>query len=43
VEVDIEMDGQLTIEQGHAIAVQARERVMADLPVLDVMTHFDPV
>ena len=43
VEVDIEMDGQLTIEQGHAIAVAARERVMADLPVLDVMTHFDPV
>lgn len=43
VEVDIEMDGQLTIVEGHAIAVEARERVMADLPVLDVMTHFDPV
>lgn len=43
VEVDIEMDGQLTIVEGHAIAVAARERVMADLPVLDVMTHFDPV
>ncbi|MBV2179867.1 cation diffusion facilitator family transporter [Castellaniella sp. MT123] len=43
VEVDIEMDGQLTIEAGHAIAVEARLRVMADLPVLDVMTHFDPV
>lgn len=43
VEVDIEMDGQLTIEEGHAIAVEARTRVMADLPVLDVMTHFDPV
>ncbi len=43
VEVDIEMDGQLTIEAGHAIAVEARKRVMADLPVLDVMTHFDPV
>lgn len=43
VEVDIEMDGQLTIEAGHAIAVEARRRVMADLPVLDVMTHFDPV
>lgn len=43
VEVDIEMDGSLTIEQGHAIAVEARSRVMADLPVLDVMTHFDPV
>ncbi|MGB6007636.1 cation diffusion facilitator family transporter [Castellaniella sp.] len=43
VEVDIEMDGRLTIVEGHAIAVAARERVMADLPVLDVMTHFDPV
>lgn len=43
VEVDIEMKGSLTIEQGHAIAVEARTRVMADLPVLDVMTHFDPV
>ncbi len=43
VEVDIEMDGQLSIEAGHAIAVEARKRVMADLPVLDVMTHFDPV
>ncbi|MGB6242785.1 MAG: cation diffusion facilitator family transporter [Castellaniella sp.] len=43
VEVDIEMDGRLTIIEGHAIAVAARERVMADLPVLDVMTHFDPV
>uniref|UniRef100_UPI0033427DA5 cation diffusion facilitator family transporter n=1 Tax=Castellaniella defragrans TaxID=75697 RepID=UPI0033427DA5 len=43
VEVDIEMDRGLTIEAGHAIAVEARRRVMADLPVLDVMTHFDPV
>lgn len=43
VEVDIEMDKHLTIEQGHAIAVEARQRVMRDLPVLDVMTHFDPV
>lgn len=43
VEVDLEMDGTLTIEAGHAIAVEARKRVMAELPVLDVMTHFDPV
>lgn len=43
VEVDIEMDGHLTIIEGHAIAEEARARVMADLPVLDVMTHFDPV
>lgn len=43
VEVDLEMDGRLTIEQGHAIAVEARRRVMQHEPVLDVTTHFDPV
>lgn len=43
VEVDLEMNGQLTIEAGHAIAVDARKRVMNAFPVLDVMTHFDPV
>ncbi len=43
VEVDIEMDSTLTIAQGHQIAVAARERVMEHEPVLDVMTHFDPV
>jgi len=43
VEVDIEMDATLTIAQGHAIAVRARENVMRHEPVLDVMTHFDPV
>lgn len=43
VEVDLEMDGSLTIAQGHDIAVDARRRVMETEPVLDVMTHFDPV
>lgn len=43
VEVDIEMDGSLSIAEGHEIAVQARARVMESEPVLDVMTHFDPV
>ena len=43
VEVDLEMDATLTIAQGHAIAVRARDRVMQHEPVLDVMTHFDPV
>lgn len=43
VEVDLEMDGNLTIKEGHDIAVAARDRVMQQLPVLDVMTHFDPV
>ena len=43
VEVDLEMDEALSIKEGHAIAVLARDRVMAQEPVLDVMTHFDPV
>src|SRR3546814_238469 len=43
VEVDLEMDAELTIAQGHAIAEAARARVMSHEPVLDVMTHFDPV
>ena len=43
VEVDIEMDSRLTIAQGHDIAVRARERVMENEDVLEVMTHFDPV
>lgn len=43
VEVDLEMDGMLTIHEGHEIAESARKRVMDALPVLDMMTHFDPV
>ena len=43
VEVDLEMDGTLTIQAGHEIAAEARRRVMQQEAVLDVMTHFDPV
>lgn len=43
VEVDLEMDGNLTIHTGHEIAAEARRRVMQQEAVLDVMTHFDPV
>lgn len=43
VEVDLEMNGMLTISEGHVIATEARRRVMAAHPVLDLMTHFDPV
>lgn len=39
----IEVDGQLSVRQGHDIAVLARQRVMASAPVLDVLTHLDPV
>jgi len=43
VEVDLEMDGSLSIAEGHEIAVRARARVIENEHVLDVMTHFDPV
>ena len=42
VDAHIEVDGQLTVIQGHDIALNARNRVMAALPVLDVMIHLDP-
>lgn len=43
VEVDLEMDGSLTILEGHTIASEAKRRVMAAEPVLELMTHFDPI
>jgi len=43
VDAHIEVDGDLTVREGHDIASMARARVMKDLPVLDVLTHIDPV
>lgn len=43
VDVHLEIDGNLTVHQGHDIAAAARLRVMSSQPVLDVMTHIDPV
>lgn len=43
VDVHLEIDGELTVHQGHDIAATARARVMAAHHVLDVMTHIDPV
>lgn len=43
VDVHLEIDGELTVYQGHDIAANARARVMAEHHVLDVMTHIDPV
>ncbi|MEO7031115.1 MAG: cation diffusion facilitator family transporter, partial [Herbaspirillum sp.] len=43
VDVDLEIDGSQTVSQGHAIAFDARNRVMERHEVLDVMTHVDPV
>lgn len=43
VDVHLELDGELSVTQGHAIALDARQRVLAAHHVLDVMTHVDPV
>lgn len=42
VDVHLEIDGELSVYQGHDIAASARARVMAAHAVLDVMTHIDP-
>ena len=43
VDAHIEVDRNLTVEQGHDIAVAAREAVMHRHRVLDLMAHVDPV
>lgn len=43
VDAHLEVDGDLSVREGHDIAAHARERVMQQLPVLDVMAHLDPV
>ena len=43
VDAHLEVDGELSVREGHDIASSARDRVMKKLPVLDVMTHLDPV
>jgi cation diffusion facilitator family transporter len=42
-DVHIEVKGNLTVTEGHAIAVEARNRVMHSSRVLNLMTHIDPV
>ena len=43
VDVHIEVDANSTVQLGHDIALAARKQIMKDLPVLNVMTHIDPV
>ncbi len=43
VDVHIELDGTLSVRQGHDIAAEVRSRVVSQLPVLDMMIHIDPV
>jgi len=42
VDAHLEVDGTLSVAAGHAIALAARERVLARHRVLNVMTHIDP-
>lgn len=43
VDVHLEVDDRLSIVEGHDIAAAARKNVIEKHPVLDVMTHIDPV
>ncbi|MDB5839681.1 MAG: cation efflux protein [Herminiimonas sp.] len=42
VDVHLDINAHQTVAEGHAIAVEARRRAMAQHDVLDVMTHVDP-
>ncbi len=43
VDAHLEVDGDLSVREGHDIAFEARRRVMTRHPVLNMMTHVDPV
>lgn len=43
VDVHLEIDGNLSVREGHDIAVAARKAVLDNYSVLNVMTHVDPV
>lgn len=42
VDAHIEVDAQISVEEGHDIAVEARQRVLQRHRVLNLMTHVDP-
>jgi cation diffusion facilitator family transporter len=42
VDAHLEVDAHITVEAGHDIAVQARQRVMQHHRVLNLMAHIDP-
>lgn len=43
VDVHIELDGNMTVSKGHDVATEVRAKVSAQLPVIDMMIHIDPV
>lgn len=42
VDAHLEVDASISVEDGHAIAVDARQRVLKHHRVLNLMTHIDP-
>jgi cation diffusion facilitator family transporter len=42
VDAHLEVDSSITVEEGHDIAVEARQRVLQRHRVLNLMTHVDP-
>ena len=42
VDTHLEVDGRLSVEAGHDISVQARQRVMQRHRVLNLLIHVDP-
>ena len=42
VDAHIEVDASISVEEGHNIAVLARQRVLQHHRVLNLMTHVDP-
>jgi divalent metal cation (Fe/Co/Zn/Cd) transporter len=42
VDAHIEVDAAISVEAGHDIAVEARQRVLQRHRVLNLMTHLDP-
>lgn len=43
VDTHIEVDGSITVKDGHEIAVQARLRLMEHHRVISLMAHLDPI
>jgi divalent metal cation (Fe/Co/Zn/Cd) transporter len=43
VDVHIELDANMTVSKGHDITTEVRNKVSAQLPVIDMMIHIDPV
>ena len=43
VDVHIDVDASATVKVGHDIALRAGDQIKRELPVLNVMTHIDPM